>query len=189
MRTQKPSSPRVRSLRRLVIVVVLVTLCGTRAAAAGQLVPSIGLSRPVDGAGSVRTFLGLAVRDDVLPALTGELAVGYRSESREHDQLEVRTWPVTASLYLRPVPVLYGGAGVGRYQTTFDYAPGLLAPQDETRQLFGVHLGGGMQMPAGPVALDVNGRYVMLRDQHSRLVPEEFDPDFWTLSLGVAIGF
>jgi hypothetical protein len=50
-------------------------------------------------------------------------------------------------------------------------------------------LGGGFQVPLAPtVALDLGGRYVMLRDQQSHLVPETFDPDFWMLSLGLAFG-
>jgi hypothetical protein len=29
----------------------------------------------------------------------------------------------------------------------------------------------------------------MMREQDSRLVPERFDPDFWSTSLGLAISF
>jgi opacity protein-like surface antigen len=95
-------------------------------------------------------------------------------------------WPVTASLYLRPVPALYAGAGVGWYHTTFDYASGVPLA-DETHQDFGVHVGGGFQVPLGAgAAVDLNGRYVMLRDQDSHLVPEKFNPDFWTTSIGLA---
>jgi hypothetical protein len=160
------------------------------ASAAAEFVPSIGITKPVDGGTDAKVLTGLALRNDIAPILMGELAVAYRSESRFDDQLHVRSWPVTASLYLKPVPTLYGGAGVGWYQTTFDYendTPLLL--EDETKQLFGVHVGGGMTVPMSAVGLDLNGRYVMLRDQESRLVPEEFNPDFWTLSLGLAFKF
>jgi hypothetical protein len=62
--------------------------------------------------------------------------------------------------------------------------------QDQTRQEFGVHVGGGVRVPVGPRAsLDLGGRYVMLRDQEDPLVPERFDPDFWTADLGLAIRF
>jgi len=165
----------------------LVLLAG--ASAAAEFVPSIGITKPVDGGTDAKLLTGLALRDNLAPILKGELAVAYRSESRFDDQLKVRSWPVTASLYLTPVPALYGGAGVGWYQTTFDYENNTPLLQDETKQLFGVHVGGGMQVPLAAAALDLNGRYVMLRDQESRLVPEEFNPDFWTLALGLAFKF
>lgn len=38
-------------------------------------------------------------------------------------------------------------------------------------------------------ALDLTGRYVFMKDQESRLVPETFNPDFWTMSLGLALKF
>lgn len=158
-------------------------------AAAGELVPSVGITRGVEGGDDGKLYVGLALRDDFAPMLKGEVGIAYRSESRYDDQLRVRSWPVTASLYLAPVPALYAGAGVGWYQTTFDYRNESPLLEDETKQLFGVHVGGGMQMPFGIAAVDLNGRYVMLREQESRLVPEEFDPDFWSMSLGLALRF
>ncbi len=62
--------------------------------------------------------------------------------------------------------------------------------QDNTTTQFGVHVGGGLRVPIAPAAaLDLGGRYVMMRKQESPLVPRRFDPDFWSTSLGLAIGF
>lgn len=180
---------RGRAVAVAVVLAALAMLAGAGAAAAGEIVPSLGLSKPVEGGGDSKLYMGLALRESIAQILKGELGVAYRGESRFDDQLRVRSWPVTASLYLTPVPTLYGGAGVGWYHTTFDYRTETPLLQDETKQLFGVHVGGGMQVPLAAAALDLNGRYVMLRDQESRLVPEDFDPDFWTLSLGLAIKF
>ena len=59
-----------------------------------------------------------------------------------------------------------------------------------TKQNFGVHVGGGFQIPLAPsAAVDLGGRYVMLRDQESHLIPEKFNPDFWVTQLGLAIKF
>lgn len=185
----RPRRARGRVVAVAVVLAALAMLAGAGAAQPAEIVPSLGLSRPVEGGGDSKLYTGLALRESILPLVRGELGVAYRSESRFDDQLRVRSWPVMASLYLTPVPTLYGGAGVGWYHTTFDYRTESPLLRDETKQLFGVHVGGGMQVPLAAAALDLNGRYVMLRDQQSRLVPEEFDPDFWTLALGVAIRF
>ena len=158
-------------------------------ARAAEVIPSIGLTRPTDSNSEAKTLLGVAVRGNLAPMLATEVGVAYRSESRFAGDLKIRQWPITASLYLTPVPALYAGAGVGWYQTTYDYASSTGFPS-ETHQDFGVHLGGGLQVPISPsAAVDLGGRYVMLRDQQSRLIPEKFSPDFWTTQLGLAIRF
>jgi hypothetical protein len=184
--------PKCRPGARAAIGGILMTLALLAAAGparGAQIVPSIGTSKAVNGNGDATTFGGVAFRAPLAPLLESEIGVAYRSESRFDDQLRVRTWPVTASLYLKPVPALYAGGGVGWYHTTLDYASGLPFA-DETTQNFGVHVGGGLQVPLGTnVAVDLNGRYVMMRDQESRLVPEKFNPDYWMTSMGLAIGF
>jgi len=169
------------------LCMTLSIVAGT--AHAGEIIPSIGLSRTLDGDNDARVFGGVAFRGHLAPILLSEIGVAYRSESYFDDQLQVRMWPVTASLYLSPVPALYAGAGVGWYNTTFDY-DSALPIRDETSQEFGVHVGGGLQVPLAPsAAVDLNGRYVFMRDQESPLVPESFDPDFWSTTLGLAFKF
>jgi len=171
---------------RCFALVLAFAAAGAAPARAAEIVPNVGMTKPVNGGGDATIYGGLAVRGSLAPMLDSEIGVAYRSESRFNDQLRVRMWPVTASLYLRPVPALYAGAGVGWYHTTFDYASGVPLA-DETHQDFGVHVGGGFQVPLGAnAAVDLNGRYVMLRDQDSHLVPEKFNPDFWTTSIGLA---
>ena len=158
-------------------------------AAAVQIVPSVGITRSVDSDDTNKS-VGLALRGSIIPhVLKTEIAGSYRSEEQFGGDLKLKMWPVTASLLLSPVPALYAGAGVGWYHTTFDYDDALLI-DDETKEEFGVHLGGGITVPVAPrVGVDLSGRYVMMQDQESKLVPEKFDPDFWTLSLGLAFGF
>lgn len=97
-------------------------------------------------------------------------------------------WPLTASLWVSPIPTLYAGGGVGWYHTTIQY-PSALGLADQTTQKFGVHLGGGFSIPLLPAiaSLDLNGRYVFLERQASQLPPNQFDPDFWSVSAGLAI--
>jgi len=164
----------------------LSTMALPTPAPAIELVPSVGLTRAVE-TDDVKTQVGLALRAPLLPAVMQvELGGAYRSESRFGGDLEVRQWPITASLWLTPLPSIYAGGGAGWYHTSLDYREPI---EDETTQDFGVHVGGGIKMPLAPsVALDLGGRYVFLQTQESPLVPDEFDPDFWTMTLGLAIG-
>lgn len=181
-------------LRRAVIracglaaLMAFLLLAGSVANAV-EIVPSVGVTRSVDG-DEANSQVGLAFRGDLAPGiLQAEIGASYRREDAAPD-VAVRMWPITASLWLTPIPALYAGAGVGWYHTTYDYQ-GALALDDETFQDFGIHLGGGMKVPlASSVALDLGGRYVMMQDQESQLVPSEFNPDFWGLSAGLAFRF
>jgi len=170
------------------LVALAALLLGAGVGHGGEFVPSIGLTKSLNGGSDAQVYGGLAIRGNLAPILEGEVAAAYRSESRFNDQLRLRMWPVTASLYLKPVPALYAGGGVGWYHTTYDYESDLIG--DETVQKFGVHVGGGLKVPVAPrVALDLGGRYVKLQDQESKLIPEKFDPSFWTLSMGLALKF
>jgi hypothetical protein len=54
----------------------------------------------------------------------------------------------------------------------------------------GVHLGGGVNLPIAPrLGLDLNGRYIFMQKEDDLQVPTTFNPDFWTLGLGLAISF
>ncbi len=170
------------------LAVLGLLLLGAQVARAGEIVPSVNLTRSVHGSTDTKASGGLALRGNLSPLFKTEIAASYRTEDRGSD-LTLRQWPITASLYLSPVPMIYAGAGVGWYHTTFDYSSNVLF-KDETKENFGVHLGGGFQVPVGPVAsLDLGGRYVHMKKQERKLIPPKFDPDFWTTSLGLAIKF
>lgn len=163
---------------------------------AGEIIPSLGLTKPrhedngFQNGGDARLYGGVAFRANLATLLQTEIGVMYRDEKRAANNVTVRMWPVTASLWLSPVPLLYAGGGVGWYNTTIDYSSSLPL-RDETHQDFGVHVGGGLRVPFSPdVMLDLSGRYVFLNDIDTKFADlNHLDPDFWTLSLGLAIGF
>jgi len=174
----------------LAAVAVLVLLgaaavIGATSAHAAEIVPSIGLTRATDG-DETKSNVGLALRGNLAgPVLQSEIGVSYRSEQYFDGALKAKMIPVTASLLVRPIPEVHGDVGVGWYHTKYDYAAPIA---DETKQEFGVHVGGGLEVPIAPrAAFDLTGRYVFMKDQESKLVPETFDPDFWTMSLGLAL--
>jgi opacity protein-like surface antigen len=171
------------------LLLLVMLMVGIATARAGEIVPSIGMTRAVDGDDQVKMSGGLAFRTNLAPMLMTELGASYRNDEYFNGDLTVHQWPITASLYLTPVPALYAGAGVGWYHTTLDYADAL-GISNTTDEKFGVHVGGGLQVPLAPMAsLDLGGRYVFMEKQESPLVPQKFDPDFWTTSLGLAIKF
>jgi len=178
-----------RALIGALLLLALLLMGVNAARAAGQIVPSVGLTRTVDGDNESKISGGLAVRGTLLPLVMGEIGASYREDELFDGDLNVRQWPVTASLYFTPIPAIYAGGGVGWYHTSFDYADDTGLPSS-TDEEFGVHLGGGLQIPIAPMAaVDLSGRYVFMQDQESHLIPETFDPDFWTTSLGLAIKF
>ncbi len=183
----------MRPMDRILIGALLflaMLLIGIGAARAAEIVPSVGLTRATSGDGDLKTFAGVALRGSVLPMVKSEIGVAYRNEPYFNGDLNVKMWPVTASLWLSPLPTLYFGGGAGWYHTTYDYKEGL-GLQDQTSQEFGTHLGGGLTIPLVPAvaSLDLNGRYVMLREKDSPIAPGGIKQSFWSTALGLAIKF
>ncbi|HMI31864.1 MAG TPA: outer membrane beta-barrel protein [Candidatus Limnocylindrales bacterium] len=164
-------------------------MCAAVKAQATEIIPSVGLTRSVD-TDQTASSIGLAIRASAIPSVLDiELKGQYRKQDHFDGQLTEKMWPITASAWLTPLRVVYAGAGVGWYHTTLDYnSPSLL--QDETTQKFGVHVGGGVRVPLAPaIAIDLNGRYVWLENQETATIPQEFNPDFWDMSLGLGFRF
>ncbi len=184
-RTRRPGASVL--IVALLLAAFVLPLAPARSYAT-EIIPSYGITKSKDS-DQVKGMFGLALRATLVrDLLQTEIAGGYRTESRSNGALDVRQWPITASLLLAPRDLFYVGAGVGWYNTTYDYKSELI--EDETTQDFGVHLGGGLKIPLSHrVGADLGGRYVMLQDQESRLIPEKFNPSFWTLQAGLALKF
>jgi opacity protein-like surface antigen len=189
----QPKPSALRLMDRILIgafLLLAMLLIGIGAARATEIVPSVGVSRSASGDGDLKTFGGLALRGSVLPMVKSEIGVAYRSEPYYNGDLNVKMWPVTASVWLSPLPTFYLGGGVGWYHTTYDYKAGL-GIQDQTSQEFGTHLGGGLNIPVIPMiaSIDLGGRYVKMRDKDSPIAPGGIKQTYWSTSLGVAIKF
>lgn len=156
-----------------------------------ELIPSLGITRSTDaGATEGKFFGGLALRTSILQFFKLEGGIQYRQDAVPGTEIEVRQWPLTASLWVTPIPLVYAGGGLGWYRTTYDY-PQTLPIKDTTTQNLAVHLGGGVTIPVAPrLGLDLNGRYIFLQpDKTNPQVPTTFNPDFWSLGLGLVISF
>ena len=192
MRNFDHSTIPAAAARVLAGTLLLVTLVSATAgiSRAAQFIPSIGFTKATDtNAGDGTFFGGVALRAALLPFLSADGGIAYRQDSFSNDDLKVRQWPVTASLWLTPMPSLYVGGGLGWYRTTYDYRS-TLPFTDKTTDKVCVHLGGGVAVPLTlHLGLDLNGRYVFMQKDDSVQFPTEFNPDFWNTSLGLAIKF
>lgn len=188
MQTQpRASMPLLYRAAIGVIVFLLLLLAGLRSANAAEIVPSIGVSRMSDAEDN-KVFVALGLRSGLVPRVETEINVGYRKEQSE-GAFEMSTVPVTLSLWVSPVPMLYAGGGGGAYFQAIRYEDSLLVPNESETQ-WGAHVGGGFRFPLAPMArVDLGARYVFLEEKAAQLGGGSFDPSFWTASAGLAIGF
>ncbi len=117
-----------------------------------------------------------------------EGAVDYRNEDMGGD-VELKTWPVTASLMVYPIPVAYAMAGLGWYNSTLDFADESLF-EDQTDTQLGYHLGAGLELPVAPnLALTGDFRYHFV-DYEFDDIPSSIgnvDADAFSLNGGLLI--
>jgi opacity protein-like surface antigen len=124
-------------------------------------------------------------------ALGFEGAIDYRSEDLAGGG-ELRTWPVTASLVLSPVPLVHALAGVGWYNTTLEF-PAALNIEKKTESKLGWHVGGGAQVPLfAPVSVVGDLRYAYIDYDFGDAVDAVADFDggnYFALQLGAMLQF
>jgi opacity protein-like surface antigen len=187
-----PEQDNFNLLNRAVIgalILAAMLLVGVQAAraASNQLIPSIGLTRAVHGDNEVTPYAQVGLRTTWAPAVMTEVGVAYRQDKFNNGDITVKSWPVTASLWLSPFPALYAGGGVGWYQNSVDYSDRV--PYDNfTTQKLGLHVGGGFTVPVTPgMGLDLNAKYVFLEKENRNDL--SFDASHWTTSAGLAFHF
>ncbi len=116
-----------------------------------------------------------------------EGAIDYRNDELGGD-VELKSWPVSASLMIYPIPFAYGLAGLGWYNTTLDFPDGSLF-EDQTDTQLGYHLGAGLEVPvASSVGLTGDFRYEFV-DYEFDEIPDSFGNKADALSLRGGIIF
>jgi len=177
---------------RKMSLLLLAILCVAPSALAGAAFgPQAGYYK-ADGADEGEFLYGGALRLKLAPFLGAEGAVNYRQESYRDGAVTVKSWPIMASALLYPMPMLYGIAGGGWYNTTIEYDAGLLngTSMEETSNEFGWHFGGGVELPLGEsakIAGDI--RYVFI-DYEFEEFPgsEDTNSDFYVITVTLLLG-
>ncbi len=182
--------------RRLLLIATLTILALTQGEAQGLgLGPQLGIYRAQDADGA-RVMGGAALRLRLSEALGIEGSINYRNEEYSNGFVDVKTWPVMVTGLVYPIPIVYGAIGAGWYNTTIDYnfPPGFLrgpvSIASETKQEFGWHFGGGVELPVGS-SLKLVGdiRYVFLNyDFKSFPGSDGTNSDFYVLTAGLLFG-
>jgi opacity protein-like surface antigen len=156
--------------------------------------PQLGLYKATD-ADNMRVMGGIALRMKLADALGVEGSINYREEEYSDGAITVRSWPVMVTGLLYPIPDLYGAVGAGWYNTSIDYDfPKSISPlvtvQSETKQRFGWHFGGGLELPLGTVGKLVGDvRWVFL-DYDFQQFPGSngVKNDFYVITVGLMFG-
>ena len=146
-------------------VLMLLALCAARAQSV-HFGPQLGIFNATN-ADESRLMAGLALRLRFSRAFGLEGSVNYRQEDYSDGYVTVRSWPVMVTALLYPVPDIYGAIGLGWYNSSIDYRAGypgvVYYTSSETRQDFGWHLGGGVDLPLSRATHLVGDvRYVFL---------------------------
>jgi hypothetical protein len=95
-------------LERTLVAALLATglaLVMVPVAKAGEIIPSVGWTKITDGNGETATSYGLALRGGIVPMLSAELGFSYHKSDLFDGQIEQTQWPLTASLWLKPMPM------------------------------------------------------------------------------------
>ncbi|MGH8015964.1 MAG: outer membrane protein [Candidatus Zixiibacteriota bacterium] len=151
--------------------------------------PHVGIQKAQDADESNYLFGG-TVRAK-FAALGAEGSISYRQEDYESGAVTVKSWPVTASGLIYPLPVIYGAVGGGWYNTTFDFneSYNMAGFDDRTEQEFGWHMGAGLEIPLTPkTKLFGDVRWVFLEYQLENLptaVVEDVNADFYSINAGI----
>ena len=155
---------------RCALILVLFTFgaAPVLAQSVARLGPLVGLYKGRDADG-YRVIGGAALRFRLSDMIGIEGSINYRKEEYNHESVDVQSWPLMVTGLLYPIPFVYGAVGAGWYNIVVSYhvPPGtpvsLTSVSGETKQQFGWHCGGGVELKVFSfVTLVGDIRYVML---------------------------
>jgi hypothetical protein len=176
-------------MRKWMITISLIGIlsCLPIFAQGTYLGPNVGIFKSNDS-DNANVLYGVNLRIKSSPIFGIEGAISYRQEKYSNESVTVKTWPITVTALLYPLPIAYGAMGAGWYNTTIEYDPVFFNLEDNSRTTreFGWHFGGGVELPAGK-ATKVFGdiRYTFL-DYNFEALPtsDDIDSNFYVITIG-----
>jgi opacity protein-like surface antigen len=176
---------------RFVLALILIILSGATVAAQSgvEVGPQIGYYKAQD-ADNARGMVGVATRLRFSDLFGIEASLNYREEMYSNGLVDVRSWPFMVTGLLYPIPVVYGAVGTGWYSSSIDYnfTPVTVS---ETKQEFGWHFGGGVELPLDSITKLVGDiRYVFLNYNFKSFPGSNgVNSDFYVLSAELLFSF
>ncbi len=155
--------------------------------------PIVGYQKAGD-AESGSFLFGVQLRAKLASVLGIEGAISYRTEEYANN-VQVTSWPVTATGLIYVLPNLYGAIGVGWHNTSIEYDNAEFDIADKTSSNFGWHLGGGVEIPVSEIiSLSGDLRYVFLEHDFEDLTDaaatsDDINSNFYMIQVGLIFGF
>jgi len=173
----------------LVLISIIVSFATATAQSGLEVGPQIGYYKAQD-ADHARGTAGVFMRFRFSNMVGIEGSVDYREEVYSNGLVDVRSWPVMVTGLLYPIPDVYGAMGAGWYNSSIDYSitPVIVS---ETKEKFGWHFGGGVELPIDSVTkLVADLRYVFLNYNFKSFPGSNgLNSDFYVLSAGILFSF
>lgn len=113
-----------------------------------------------------------------------EGAVDFRKEEL-NDGSELRSTPLTASVMIFPIPVVYGLAGLGLYRTTLE-----VSGEETTDTQLGYHFGAGVEAPLIPLLKltgDIRYQFVDYEFDRRNIEDAKVEADGYAISAGLIL--
>jgi len=177
-------------MKRCVLMAVLMLFAAVELQAQGLFLGPQGGYEKARDADEGKFMGGVALRLKLPFAIGVEGSINYRQDKFDDGAVTVRSWPVMVTGMFYPIPVIYAGIGAGWFNTTFDYDENKFPPNtvhDQTKQAFGYHFGGGLELPLGPsVKLTGDIRYVFLNYKFETIPGrDDLQSDFYVVTVGL----
>ena len=166
------------------LTVFLISLVSAQSIIFG---PQLGYYKAQDADHGTYTG-GLALRLKLMSVLSVEASINSRQEKYANGALTVRSLPMMITGLIYPYPIVYGAMGFGWYNVAFHYDQSRLPLfADETTQKFGLHFGGGLELPLSSLLTLIGDfRYVFL-NYDLKAIPGSGDikNNFTVITLGI----
>lgn len=152
--------------------------------------PQVGIFKSKDSDES-NLYGGAALRLKTSSSFALEGSIGYRQEKYADGAITIKNWPIMATAMFYPIPIVYGAAGAGWYNTTISYDTELLdldiseEDNDVTEQEFGWHFGFGAELPLGNALLSGDVRYVFLDYDFKAIPGSGIENNFYVIDIGL----
>jgi opacity protein-like surface antigen len=172
-------------MKKLITVVFFLAFTFSTMQAQGIAIgPHVGYYKAKNATeGSV--LFGGTLRLKLSSAFAIEGTIGYKQEKYDNGDIKVTGYPVTASALIYILPIVYGEAGAGWYNTKTEYSGVYSAFDDETNSDFGYHFGGGVELALDHVILTGDIKYVFLKYKFDKVPGQEVDANFYVISAGI----